>query len=279
MLDAGKISMALIEKCGIGVKCDLRQDENGLHADIKPLDLDPAEGFTVRVSAGWRRIESVFIPGNFSANLINAIAKAEPHEFSLFQSFASSCRDAGDTVAVKVNELPVDPFNREDWPAEWSSFSLQIISPPVAIDRDQEEMLEDMIIRYGGGLLLMVVSLVPLKERYTEELPAGLPEGAKQRIEVNRYERSHINRAACISRHGAICAVCGFDFHERYGDIGKGYIHVHHIVPVSQLGEGYVVNPTEDLVPVCPNCHSMLHRKDPPFTVMELRDTISSNSE
>ena len=55
--------------------------------------------------------------------------------------------------------------------------------------------------------------------------------------------------------------ICGFDFEKTYGEIGKGFIHVHHIVPVSEIGESYRVDYEKDLIPVCPNCHAMLHRK------------------
>lgn len=43
--------------------------------------------------------------------------------------------------------------------------------------------------------------------------------------------------------------------------LGKDYIEVHHIKPISEIGSEYVVDPEKDLIPVCFNCHSMLHRK------------------
>jgi len=104
-----------------------------------------------------------------------------------------------------------------------------------------------------------------------EEYERGLPEGAKSRVEVNRYERSRENRDRCLEFHGTSCAVCGLDFGEEYGDIGDGYIHVHHVIPLPELDEDYVLDPRRDLVPVCPNCHAMLHRRNPPYTVEDLR--------
>jgi 5-methylcytosine-specific restriction protein A len=99
----------------------------------------------------------------------------------------------------------------------------------------------------------------------------GLPEGAKTRVEVNKYERSSVNRAVCIAKFGAVCQVCGLDFGERYGDIAEGYIEVHHIVPVSQMAPGYIVNPLTDLIPLCANCHAVVHRLDPPLPIDSLR--------
>ncbi|MEP1551791.1 MAG: HNH endonuclease [Paraglaciecola sp.] len=100
-------------------------------------------------------------------------------------------------------------------------------------------------------------------------------EGTATSIKVNKYERDINARRACIAHHKAICKVCKFDFSVAYGGIGMGFIHVHHIVPLAQIGKKYVVNPKVDLVPVCPNCHAMLHRKNPPFTIEELIDLIS----
>jgi len=53
--------------------------------------------------------------------------------------------------------------------------------------------------------------------------------------------------------------VCKFNFEETYGEIGKGFIHVHHIKPLASSGETRV-DPYNDLVVVCPNCHSIIHR-------------------
>jgi hypothetical protein len=96
-------------------------------------------------------------------------------------------------------------------------------------------------------------------------------EGASQQVLVNRYERSREAREKCINHYGAMCQVCRLDFSERYGEIGKGFIHVHHLRQLSEIGSEYVVDPIKDLRPVCPNCHAMIHRRKPPFTLEELR--------
>lgn len=85
-------------------------------------------------------------------------------------------------------------------------------------------------------------------------------EGACQHVYVNRYERSAKARARCIKEYGAICKACGFDFERAYGEIGRGFIHVHHKIPLSEIKADYTVDPVSDLVPICPNCYAMLHR-------------------
>lgn len=85
-------------------------------------------------------------------------------------------------------------------------------------------------------------------------------EGALKRVTVNRYERDQQARQDCLDHFGYDCTVCGVNFEERYGDLGADFIHVHHLVPIATIGESYIIDPVEDLIPVCPNCHAILHR-------------------
>ena len=80
----------------------------------------------------------------------------------------------------------------------------------------------------------------------------------------------------CIESNGCYCHVCGLNFEEKYGAIGKDFIHVHHKIPLSKINEEYIVNPVNDLIPVCPNCHAMLHRKinDKYLNIEELKSVI-----
>jgi 5-methylcytosine-specific restriction enzyme A len=107
---------------------------------------------------------------------------------------------------------------------------------------------------------------------YPDELDKSetLFEGIKKTISVNSYERNPIARNKCIEHYGVQCVVCGFDFEKVYGNIGKGFIHVHHLTQLSDIGQGYEVDPVKDLRPVCPNCHAMLHKKNPPYTIDDL---------
>lgn len=107
-----------------------------------------------------------------------------------------------------------------------------------------------------------------------ELLPGVYAEGAVRQVLVNAYERNRAARQAAVRYHGHICAVCDTDLVEFYGPIAAEFIHVHHLKPLSEIGEGYRVNLQTDLIPVCPNCHAMLHRHMPPLTVEELRERI-----
>lgn len=86
-------------------------------------------------------------------------------------------------------------------------------------------------------------------------------EGHVKKTYVNKYERNNEARLACIKHFGYDCQVCGFNFKKIYGNLGDNFIEVHHLLPLSQIKKNYRVDPISDLIPVCSNCHSMLHRK------------------
>ena len=106
--------------------------------------------------------------------------------------------------------------------------------------------------------------------------PRLLEEGATKNVTVNAYERNPAARAQCLDAHGVACVVCGFNFGKRYGFIAEGYIHVHHLRPLSEIKASYVVDPKEDLRPVCPNCHAVIHRRKPPFTLEKVRAMLAA---
>ena len=114
-------------------------------------------------------------------------------------------------------------------------------------------------------------------KRKMENLDSGLlKEGDVESITSNKYERNPKARAACLAAHGTACAVCGIDFGKEYGPEFAGKIEVHHIVPLSQIGEEYIVDPLKDLIPVCPNCHTALHsKKGGVYTIQELKEMRS----
>jgi hypothetical protein len=107
-------------------------------------------------------------------------------------------------------------------------------------------------------------------------------EGARDQVTTNRYERDSGLRDKCIAHHKTkdggklLCQVCGMDFSQRYGDIGKGFIHVHHVDPLGNRQERHKVDPTINLKPVCPNCHAMLHKApgNNAFSLDQIRERL-----
>jgi hypothetical protein len=90
------------------------------------------------------------------------------------------------------------------------------------------------------------------------------PEGSRRQVTVNAYERNAEARKLCIDHFGAVCIVCDLDFESEFTDVARGLIHVHHKKQLSEIGARYHVDPIRDLVPVCPNCHAVMHLRTPP---------------
>lgn len=100
-------------------------------------------------------------------------------------------------------------------------------------------------------------------------------EGKKTTKVINIYERDPQARKKCIEHYGYICKVCSFNFEQIYGEIGKNFIHVHHEKELSLMREDYEVDPINDMKPVCPNCHSMLHKRKPAYSIEELKNILA----
>lgn len=101
----------------------------------------------------------------------------------------------------------------------------------------------------------------PHDVRLAEELEAGAeyPEGTARQVVVNAYERNAEARVRCLRHYGSSCTVCNVTLSDVYGPIAEGFVHVHHLKPLSEIGGAYSVDPIRDLRPVCPNCHAIIH--------------------
>ena len=108
--------------------------------------------------------------------------------------------------------------------------------------------------------------------RLPEEVPdQHFVDGAHRRVITNDYERDPHARRACIAHFGWRCRICGTDLGERYGPVAARFVHVHHITALAHGRGPTEIDPTRDLIPVCPNCHAIIHRRDPPYTPEDVR--------
>ena len=138
------------------------------------------------------------------------------------------------------------------------------------------------IMRSSVSKALKILGWVEIEQSFIpEEVPATTPirEGAVREIRVNAYERSQIAREQCILCHGCRCAVCGIVLADVYGELAQGYIHVHHLRQLSEVGESYEIDPVHDLRPVCPNCHAIIHMKKPAYSIQQVKDLIQNQKE
>jgi predicted HNH restriction endonuclease len=102
-------------------------------------------------------------------------------------------------------------------------------------------------------------------------------EGKKVQTTGFRIERNTKAREKCLSKKGHSCAVCGFNFFTTFGELGMGFIHVHHCEDLALRTEERSTDPEKELVPVCPNCHAMLHKGAKPCrSIEELKSIIET---
>lgn len=98
-----------------------------------------------------------------------------------------------------------------------------------------------------------------------------ISEGKAKLVTITTYDRSPFARQQCIDHYGLSCVICDFNFENKYGQIGKGFIHVHHLRQVADVRGEHEINPVKDLRPVCANCHAMLHKKRPAYGIEDIK--------
>lgn len=208
-------------------------------------------------------------PQRYSAFSIMDMSKASNEKKELFSEYAVQLEKRRAKIEFSINSITCDVMHYENWPDIWNSYKLRVSRSPICQEDDVFDEV-DVITSWTViilGMILSLLNVVKIEDNAYEE-------GRVKKVEINRYERNPINRELCLAANGYTCNICGFNFEKKYGVIGHHFIHVHHIVPVSQMHAAYKLNPIKDLIPVCPNCHAMLHRKDPPLLPEELRQIL-----
>jgi len=275
--DASVLATNLTDRFGLPLSARYDHTSDGDVIELKPAEFYPIATFLIRVRFGWRSLSAEMIPGSFARDFVREMGLADEGGREGFAAIAHLVNADRGRIQVVVNGQQVDPEEPDTWPSYWDQVSITLNSPPIP-PADSQTGLIRAAEHWAGRLLGMVLALAAVPEEPgggVEPEVTGLPEGARVRIEVNRYERSLKNRAICIEVNGCHCAICGFDFGKVYGELGEGFVHVHHLTPVSRLTPGYVVSPVRDLIPVCANCHAMLHRRDPPLLPESLRACLT----
>lgn len=241
--------------------------------EIRPKDSNN-ELFVIHVEFKHKiRIVIEIEPEEYAAFSIQDMSRASEEKKKIFSKYAELFVNKKARVDFYINDNKTDIVNYEKWPNEWNKYRCRISKSPV-IDECEESNLEDIIAYWAGlaaGMFLSLLNVIQIEEKQNSEL---VPEGGQSKRLVNKYERNPINRELCLSANGYVCKICGFDFEKKYGPIGEHFIHVHHIVPVSEMKHEYMIDPVNELIPVCPNCHSMLHRTNPPLKPEELSKMI-----
>lgn len=266
-LTCDQIAALALSKLGLHVSGAVSDGQMSLW----PSAHHPNEAFRVLFKPRWRSAEATLSPGTFAGTMVRAMAAASDNAKLLFRSYVSSFRNEGAQVSMQINGLPVDPGDPDSWPVEWGSFEVSAQKSALVFDLNKDSELVPVADILVMPLLAMAIALVGTEE---EDAVEGVAEGAAVQYLATRYERRKLNRDACIRIHGTVCAGCGFSFGKFYGDLAEGYIEVHHIEPLALSGE-VVIDPETDLVPLCSNCHSVVHRLSPPMPIDHLRAMIA----
>ena len=249
--------------------------DGGVFSTIRPASLEQGNGFAILLARTHRQFEASFKADNFAGALLRTMSEAGESERRSFFNARQAAETADIQLYIGINgNANQDCFDSKE---RWSSVEIDV-SKRFSSNKVPEELMATAL-QVTSACLSLVLALAGADDEFspmTDSSERSLPEGAKLRVEVNRYERSPVNRAACIEHYGLKCQSCGFDFLEVYGELGEGYIEVHHRTPISQIGPNYLVDPIHDLIPLCGNCHSMVHRCDPPVPVENLKVLVKN---
>lgn len=108
-----------------------------------------------------------------------------------------------------------------------------------------------------------------------------LREGARREKHTSSSQRNpkapELCKRAFRLKHGGklFCAICGVDLADVYGPEFGDCLECHHLIPLSTYGMEHPVKPEKDMIPACPTCHTIAHRREPPYTPDEIRAMLA----
>lgn len=255
-----------------GVEIQIIQSISGsINYELRFNDLEKGSTFYFSIFRNFSSTTIKFIPDKFGKNAVLIIEEAIIERLNEVRKFLNQSK-------IDVSRLDFKLGNKQiEYLSENKFEELSGIEYEAKVFTEESNLhlgyfnSEEIQLVYFTVRLFLIFLLVKKNGFISPDEAFGYPEGAVTSVLVNKYERSPKNRKLCIEHFGLSCLGCGFNFEAFYGDLGEEFIIVHHTVPVSKLGPDYVINPKSDLIPLCANCHSIVHRKDPPLTLIELK--------
>lgn len=238
---------------------------------------DERRTFAILASLTGRQLQVMFRAGRWAGELVAAMGQTDEEGKRIWVDLVSRCT-AGDggRLTMTVNGKLVDAMEPALWPSNWQLLTIAFERPRVALDDYDATAMgltspEIWIARFGAA----IAALLPIQEVEVGQFEPDV-EGDPRLAAHFSYERSRRNRAAAISIHGYDCHACSTNMEKVYGPLGADFIHVHHENMLAAQGGARLVDPYTDLVPLCPNCHAIAHRRRPPYSVMEIRDALAA---
>lgn len=231
-------------------------------------DIENRNTFCLEVFYTETRLTIDCHPDKYGVAFAKTLQKADGQKKEQFCEYWKIIEEIGCKFSIKINDILVRKDNFSESLKNLQRIEIRFSKAPFY--DEETENRNQKIIEYTKLVCAMILSLCDIAFR-------GKEEGNEETVISKKYERNSLNRMICLSHKGYKCSVCGFDFGEKYGEIGENYIEVHHIIPVSKMGAHYKIDPINDLVPLCANCHAMVHRRNPPYSVEELKEIIEKH--
>lgn len=213
-------------------------------------------GYVVEVQEEIQKYEVIISFENFAKELSNHALQVISKKDNPLKRLLDSNKNIWTLINKHFIEINLDPDS-----SKFDNWSLNLIYKRSDIKSDAY-LFSDLLISF-------ILFLFPYSVDAEEE-------GLGESVIMTKYERSHLNRSLCIAFHGYNCKACNVNLKKVYGDIAREFIHVHHINLISESGV-IKPDPINDFVPLCPNCHSIAHLKNPPYTIEEIQKMLITN--
>ena len=252
---------AISDSLGIDIVRHYHSNNQGNELTIRLHELPEPHGFALKVNDDYLQWRIVFNLDTFSKPLVELLSKRYFERRESFQTYIDLAKEHNQKFLFRVNGQDISEING----TQWDEVEIEIAKSYFSTDEEYKS-LTSLLLDFMCLVLFLLVDEI----EWSEENNYGAYEGELISATINKYERSRYNRAICLRHFGFKCRGCGELLEEKYGPIGAEVIHVHHIIPVSQMGGSYKLNPIRDLIPLCPNCHNIVHRINPPLEIGEL---------
>jgi 5-methylcytosine-specific restriction enzyme A len=267
--DAEFAAGLVARRLGLPVKAEITAADRLV---LIPSEIHENDGFSIEVRTSWRTAEVQFVPGRFARPLIEKMGHARPGAQAAFSALATAALKHG-KLTFRVNGLELDVLNASLWPRQWQKLELGLKKQGVVFEELSRNELKQLLGDIIAPVFGMCIALIGVDE---VDADASALEGDSVEVISRRYERRPVNREICLSVRGRRCYCCNMDFGEVYGPSADGHIEVHHIVPASGMGAGYQINPVTELVPICSNCHSVVHLTNPATSVEDVKALVKT---
>jgi len=228
---------------------------------IRLAQIPAPHGFTMRIYDNYLSWKVELHLDVFTAPLISAMQDRFRERRIGLEPYLELAKAKNNYFHLSINGI--GEIGKID--QDWTEINF-VLAKSYSSEESEFTSLSAVILDFMCIVLFLIIE----DTEWTTGSDLGQEEGAVYSEVVKKYERSRYNRALCLKYYGFMCRGCGDKLAEKYGPIGTDVIHVHHLVPVSEMGGTYQLNPIKDLIPLCPNCHNIVHKKNPPMAIPEL---------